>query len=92
MVAGLEEEGIPARAGAYLATFVYRVSSDAEGDFVIELRHGQPFAVNRSFLFATRMTQVIDILPGAAVQIRAEPEDEKKGSARREPTPYRRGI
>jgi hypothetical protein len=92
MVAGLEEEGIPARAGAYLATFVYRVSSDAEGDFVIELRHGQPFAVNRSFLFATRMTQVIDILPVTAVQIRAEPEAEKKGSARREPTPYRRGI
>lgn len=54
MYAGLEDgEGTPVEAGAYLATFVYRVSDDARGDFVAEVRYDDStlFPEDRTFLF-----------------------------------------
>jgi hypothetical protein len=54
MYAGLEDgEGTPVEAGAYLATFVYRASRDARGDFVAEVRYDGStlFPEDRTFLF-----------------------------------------
>jgi hypothetical protein len=57
MVAGLDDaQGVPAVAGAYLATFTYRVPEDATGTFTIEVRYDatgrtSPKPQERTFLF-----------------------------------------
>ena len=57
MVAGVDDaEGVPAVAGAYLATFTYRVPEDATGTFTIEVRYDasgrtSPLPQERTFLF-----------------------------------------
>jgi hypothetical protein len=49
MLVGTEQPGRGVRAGAYLATYVYRVSSDADGSFVIDVLHDE--AVNDQTFF-----------------------------------------
>jgi hypothetical protein len=75
ILAGLDGPGIPAEAGAYLATFVYRASADAAGTFDVELLHGEGAALKqaRSFLFATPAASRILIGEARAAQIRVLP-------------------
>jgi hypothetical protein len=51
MMVGLDTAGVVAAAGAYLATFMYRLPREASGGFVIELLHQSDDG--RSFLFPT---------------------------------------
>jgi hypothetical protein len=78
MVAGMDHpQGIPAPADGYLATFTYRVSEDASGRFLVELRHdgAKSEGQERTFLFGPygRLLPIvsappvaIEILPGSA--------------------------
>jgi hypothetical protein len=52
MAAGLDQPGIAAASGSYLATFIYRASDDAAGRFFIEALAGED-AAQRTFLFPT---------------------------------------
>jgi hypothetical protein len=54
MVVGMDAaQGLPAHAGAYLATFTYKVSAAAAGTFVIDVRYdgGSLTPQDRTFLF-----------------------------------------
>ena len=54
MIVGMDTiEGTPARAGAYLATFTYRVPENAEGTYVVDVQYdGSGTSLeNRTFLF-----------------------------------------
>jgi hypothetical protein len=53
MLAGLNSPGIAAEAGAYLATFIYRVSDDAAGKFIIDVFSDSSNPKHRTFLFPT---------------------------------------
>jgi hypothetical protein len=71
MVAGMNEaEGVPVLAGAYLATFSYRVPAGAAGSYSIELRHGDdaPAATERTFLFG-RHAELIAITSAANAHV-----------------------
>jgi hypothetical protein len=67
MLAGLDGPGIDAPAGAYLATFVYRASADARGDFVIELQADRDDRTQRTFLFPTPAGGRIDVQAAPAI-------------------------
>jgi hypothetical protein len=60
MVAGLDTPGIPAPAGAYLATFTYKVPETATGELLIEVM--SPAAGGRTFLFPTPPNGKIEVL------------------------------
>ncbi len=53
MVVGLDSAGVQTAAGAYLATYTYRVGDNAAGTFVIELLADQDDTTQRTFLFPT---------------------------------------
>ncbi len=53
MVAGLDTPGVATNRGAYLATFIYRVSREARGAFVVDVLHDDAAGSYRTFLFAT---------------------------------------
>jgi hypothetical protein len=85
MLAGLDEpEGIPAAAGAYLATFTYRVAENAAGTFTIEVLHNNdagdrtpgapPRAIpqERTFLFG-RYGGLIDLTNAPPVSVTVTP-------------------
>ena len=65
MLSGLDDPGITTSSGAYLATFTYRASKDAAGEFQIELLHDDTDPAQRTFLFPT--------WPGEKVEIMAAP-------------------
>jgi hypothetical protein len=61
MVVGMDAfEGVPVRAGAYLATFTYRMPQTS-GLFIIEILHGDPGtnATTRTFLFGQAARPVL---------------------------------
>ncbi len=70
MVAGLDSAGIPAPAGAYLATFTYRASRRAAGDFVIDVLDSVDDPSHRTYLFATASTARIELDPAPALPLR----------------------
>jgi hypothetical protein len=84
MLAGLDNpEGVPAAAGAYLATFTYRVPENAAGTFTIEVLYsdgGGPTAQvgtravpqDRTFLFG-RYGGLIDVTEAAPVSVTVTP-------------------
>jgi hypothetical protein len=84
MLAGLDDpEGVPAAAGAYLATFTYRVAAEAAGTFTIEVLYddaggwtpgGAPRAVpqERTFLFG-RYGGLIDVTEAPPVSVTITP-------------------
>jgi hypothetical protein len=85
MLAGLDNpEGVPAAAGAYLATFTYRVPENAAGTFTIEVLYsdgaGGPTAQvatravpqERTFLFG-RYGGLIDLTEAAPVSVKVTP-------------------
>jgi hypothetical protein len=53
MVAGLDSAGIAVPAGAYLATFTYRASEDAAGEFSIDVLADDSDETQRTWLFPT---------------------------------------
>ncbi len=59
MVAGLDGPGIAVPAGAYLATFTFRATENAEGEFIIELRHDHDNPDHRTYLFGTRADHMV---------------------------------
>jgi hypothetical protein len=78
LVSGVDSPGSAAPGGAYLATFTYQASPDAEGEFAVELLHGAPINENRSFLFATHSAQRIDILPVQPLKFQITPMNERR--------------
>jgi hypothetical protein len=71
MVAGMDApEGVPARDGAYLATFTYRVPKDGAGEYTIELRYDGSGAApqERTFLFG-RFAGLIDVTSLVPAQV-----------------------
>jgi hypothetical protein len=73
MAAGLDSPGIPAAAGAYLATFTYRASRDAEGTFAIELLAERGNAEHRTFLFSTVLSSSPTVLGPVPVRLQVDP-------------------
>jgi hypothetical protein len=61
MLAGLDGAGIAAPPGAYLATFTFRASIDAQGSFEVDLLHDSPDRTQRTFLVPTPPTGRIDV-------------------------------
>jgi hypothetical protein len=53
MVAGLDSAGIAVPAGTYLATFTYRASEDAAGEFSIDVLADDSDETQRTWLFPT---------------------------------------
>ncbi len=53
MVVGLDTPGQRTNAAGYLATYTYRVSEDAAGQFVIDVLHDDTLTDERTFLFAS---------------------------------------
>jgi hypothetical protein len=71
MVAGMNEPaGVPARPGAYLATFFYRIHEKAAGSFTIEVLHDDSTALpaERTFLFGENAAPV-DIVSATGVRV-----------------------
>ncbi len=69
MLAGLDTDGIAVSGGAYLATFTYRVSPDARGQFVIDVRADHTDADHRTFLFPTPANGRIEIVECVSAMI-----------------------
>jgi hypothetical protein len=74
MLRGLEETPQSAAPGAYLATFVYQVSSDASGDFVIDVAAGPD---GHSALISDR-TRKIEILGTTPATIRVQTKSDRR--------------
>jgi hypothetical protein len=75
MLAGLDAvEGVPAAGGAYLATFIYRVSTDAAGTFAVEVLHAPPGqdGSRRTFLFghAARPIGIREVAPATVTVLK----------------------
>lgn len=71
MVVGMDApDGVPAQAGAYLATFTYWVPKDAAGTFTIEVRYDDSSATpqDRTFLFG-RYAGLIDLTSITSAQV-----------------------
>jgi hypothetical protein len=79
MVAGLDQAGVSAQAGAYLATFVFRASPDAIGEFTVELLHDEKDATNRTFLFPTAPGAKIEIVETQPAVIEVSPAQVRAG-------------
>jgi hypothetical protein len=73
MTAGLDSPGIPAAAGAYLATFTYRASRDAQGTFAIELLADPANAEHRTFLFSTVLSSSPVVSGPPAIRLQVDP-------------------
>jgi hypothetical protein len=69
MVAGLDSAGVPAEAGAYLATFIYQASKDASGTFTVELLHDDADTTQRTFLFPTPANGRIEVTAAEAATV-----------------------
>jgi hypothetical protein len=74
MVAGLDAEGVGVPSGTYLATFVYQASSDAAGEFTIDVLHSDKDLAQRTFLFPTPSSGkiAIDATTSAVVRVTHE--------------------
>jgi hypothetical protein len=76
MVVGMDTlEGAPAGAGAYLATFTYRVPKDAAGTYVVDVLHGPSDnpTENRTFLFGYSSGPIgLRAAPPVAVEVGIE--------------------
>jgi hypothetical protein len=71
MVVGMDApQGVAVRAGAYLATFTYRVPIDATGTFTIEVRYDDstPTTTERTFLFG-KYAGLLDVHSTTAAQV-----------------------
>jgi hypothetical protein len=73
MAAGLDSPGIPAAAGAYLATFTYRASRNAQGTFAIELLADPANPEQRTFLFSTVLSSSPVVASPAAIRLQVDP-------------------
>jgi hypothetical protein len=74
MLVGMDApEGVPAAAGAYLATFTYRVPRDAAGAVVIEIRYGGATAGSseRTFLFGP-YAGLVDVTAADPIRVRVQ--------------------
>jgi hypothetical protein len=71
MVAGLDAAGVAAPVGTYLATFTYRVSTDAAGDVRVEIQ--RPGDGGRTFLFSTLSNAKIEVLSESPVRLAVHP-------------------
>jgi hypothetical protein len=58
--------------GAHLATFVFRASEDASGEFGVELLHDDTEVKQRTFLFPTSPGAKI-ALESSAAKVRVQP-------------------
>jgi hypothetical protein len=58
MLSGLDQEGVETWADAYLATFVYRVSEDASGSFVVDIAHDE-LSGDQTFLIADFVEEIV---------------------------------
>jgi hypothetical protein len=67
-------EGVPAEAGAYLATLTYRIPADAAGTFIVDLWYGDRGlqAGGRTFMFG-RHAGMIEVTAIAPARIEIEP-------------------
>ena len=74
MAAGLDSAGIPAPAGAYLATFTYRASRDAQGSFAFELLADPVNAEHRTFLFSIVLSSNPVVVAPSAVRVDVAPQ------------------
>jgi hypothetical protein len=87
MVAGLDDpEGMPAAAGAYLATFTYRVPADAAGTFTIDILHDDGSRASsppkqRTFLFG-RYGSLIEVSSTTPARVTVSSDHERSGPAR----------
>ncbi len=75
MLAGVDDSGVFAPAGAYMATFVFKASRDALGLFGIELRGQQGDPEGRSMLFPTTPHARKAVRDDAHVRVRVTAED-----------------
>jgi endonuclease/exonuclease/phosphatase family metal-dependent hydrolase len=73
MVAGLDGPGVAAPAGAYLASFYYRIDRQAAGAFAIEVLHDPVNPAHRTFLFPTPAAGMIEILESAPATFSVRP-------------------
>jgi hypothetical protein len=73
MLAGLDGAGVQTKAGAYLATFVFRAGDDARGTFTIDLLHDDFDPAQRTFLFPTPPGAKIEIAATRAAAIEVSP-------------------
>jgi hypothetical protein len=62
MVAGLDQNGVATARGGYLATFVFRASADAAGQFSVGLLHDSQDPSQRTFVFPTLATGKIEVV------------------------------
>lgn len=72
MLAGVDGNGVSIpRAGAYLATFSYRVPNRAQGTFLIDILPDDRFA-NQTYILADGMRQIKAVIgPPAAIVVAA---------------------
>lgn len=80
MVAGLDTPGVPTVGRAYLATFVFRASRDADGEFFVALQHDLDDARHQTFLFPTAAHGRIDILDSTPARIVVDHRTRANGS------------
>jgi hypothetical protein len=74
MVAGLDGAGVAVPAGAYLATFTFKATADAQGSFSVHLRVPEPINLDgRTDLFATTAGSTIEIRETAPALISISP-------------------
>jgi hypothetical protein len=79
MVVGLDGDGVAVPAGAYLATFIFRVSPDASGIFAIDLLHDNSDPAQRTFLFPTAPGAKIEIVETQPAVIEVSPAQARAG-------------
>jgi hypothetical protein len=75
MLAGVDGTGVPAPAGAYLATFVFQATPDAAGAFAVEILADPADPGQRTFLFTSAPAAPRAVAPPAPALVTVESRD-----------------